>query len=161
MYLTQATQVRHEQHVCNTSATRVRHERHECDTSVTECYTNDASTTRVKNFDFDNGTSKNIFSHPYIYYIASERLQGEEQFHSRNYLLEIPRFHAKMHLKSAPQKLTFFMTKAMSTRCTLDCTCKCPCTFPHSYAQERSLIFEKTTFYVKIETLFLARTIES
>ena len=29
-------------------------------------------------FDFDNNTSKDIFSHPYIYYIASERLQGEE-----------------------------------------------------------------------------------
>ena len=119
------------------------------------------SATRVKKFDFDNATSKNIISYPYIYYMASERLQREQQFHSRYYLLEIPRFHAKMRLKSAPQKLTFFMTKAISTRCTLDCICKCSCTFPHSYAQERSLIFEKTTFYVKIETLFLARTIES
>ena len=62
------------------------HEVHECDTS--------------ENFDFDNDTSKNIFSHPYIYYMASERLQGEEQFHSRNYLLEMPRFHAKMHHKN-------------------------------------------------------------
>ena len=39
----------------------------------------------------------------YIYYMASERLQGDEHFHSRNYLLEMPCFHAKMHLKSAPQ----------------------------------------------------------
>ena len=45
-------------------ATRVRH----------ECYTNNTSATRVKNFDFDNDTTKNIFSHPYIYYMASERL---------------------------------------------------------------------------------------
>ena len=44
-----------------------RHERH-------ECYTNDMSATRVKNFDFDDDTSKNIFSQPYIYYMASERL---------------------------------------------------------------------------------------
>ena len=65
------------------------------------------SATRRKNFDFDNDTSKNIFAHPYIYYLAKERLQGEEQFHSKNYLLEMPRFHAKMRLKSQPQKLNF------------------------------------------------------
>ena len=74
--------------IYNTSA---RHERHQCDTSDTsatqatrvqqKC---DTSGTQVKNFDFDNDTSKNIFSHPYIYYMASERLQGEEQFHSKN-----------------------------------------------------------------------------
>ena len=50
-----------------------RHDQHECDTSHT-------SETRVKNFDFDSGTSKNIFLNPYIYYMASERLQEEEQF---------------------------------------------------------------------------------
>ena len=107
--------MRHERHECDTSATRVLHERHECDTS--------------ENFDFENDTSKNIF-----YYMATERLQGEEQFHHMNYFLEI-RFHAKMRLKSAPQKLDFLMTKAISKSCTLDCSCKCPCTFPHSYAQ--------------------------
>ena len=41
------------------------------DTSVTR-------TTRVrhkwKNFDFDNDTSENIFSHPYIGYMANEIL---------------------------------------------------------------------------------------
>ena len=122
-----------------TRATGVHYERHECDTSATlerqERYKNDTSETLAKNFDFDNNTSKNIFSHPYIYYMASERLQGEEQFHSKNYLLEMPRSHAKMRLKSAPQKLNFLMAKAISKRCTLDCSCKCPCTFPHSYAQ--------------------------
>ena len=122
-----------------TLATRVQHERHKCDTSATqvrhECDTNDTSATRVKNIDFDNDTSKNIISHPYIYYMASERLQGEEQFHSKNYLLEMSRFHAKMRLKSAPQKLNFLMAKAISKSCTLDCSCKCPCTFSHSYAQ--------------------------
>ena len=49
-----------------------------------ECYTNDTSAKRVKNFDFDNGTSKDIFSLPYIYYMARERLQGEEEFHSKD-----------------------------------------------------------------------------
>ena len=45
--------------------------------------------------------------------MASERLQGEKQFHSKNYLLEMSRFHAKMRLKSAPQKLNFLVVKAM------------------------------------------------
>ena len=134
--------MQHECDTSNTSATRVRHEWHKCDTSATlttrmrhECYTNDTSVTRMKNFDFNNDTNRNIFSHPYIYYMASERLQGEEQFHSKNYLLEMSRFHAKMRLKSAPQKLNFLMEKAMSKSCKLDCSCKCPCTFPHSCAQ--------------------------
>ena len=136
-----STSARHEQH----DATRATGMRHECDISDTsetratgvrnECYKNDTSATRVKIFYFDSDTSKNIFLHSYIYYMASERLQGEEQFHTKNYFLEMSRFHAKMRLKSAPQKLNFLMTKAISKSCTLDCSCKCPCTFPHSYAQ--------------------------
>ena len=63
---------------------------------------NDTSATGMKNFDFDNDKGKNIFSHPYIYYMVSKRLQGEEQFHTKNYLFKMSRFHAKMHLKSAP-----------------------------------------------------------
>ena len=62
----------------DTSATRVTRMRQECDTSNTSATrvpdTNDASATRVKNFDFFNDTSKNIFSYPYIYYMASERV---------------------------------------------------------------------------------------
>ena len=75
----------------NTSVTEVQH----------ECYTNDTSATRVNKFNFDNETI--IFSHPYISYMANKRLQGEEQFHSKNYLLDIDCSHFKMHLKSAPQ----------------------------------------------------------
>ena len=56
--------MQHECDTSDTSETRVRH----------ECYTNETSATRVKNFDFDNDTSKNIFSHPYIYYMASEKV---------------------------------------------------------------------------------------
>ena len=52
----------------NTSA---RHEWHEFDT-------NDTISTQVKNFDFGNDASENIFSHPYISYMANKRLQGEE-----------------------------------------------------------------------------------
>ena len=94
---------------------------------------NDKNATRVKNFDFDNDTGKNIFSHPYTYYMASETLHGEEQFHTKNYLWEMSRFHAKMRLKSVPQKLNFLMANTISKRCILHCSCKCPCTFPHSY----------------------------
>ena len=66
--------------------------------------------------------------------MASERLEGKEQFHSKNYLLEIPRSHAKIRLKSAPQKLNFVTAKAILKIYTPDCSCKCSCTFPHSYA---------------------------
>ena len=67
--------------------------------------------------------------------MASERLQGEEKCHSKNYLVEVPRFYAKMRLKSQPKKLNFLMAKAISKSCTLDCNCKYPCTFSHSYSQ--------------------------
>ena len=66
--------------------------------------------------------------------MTTERLKGEEQIHFKNYLLEMSRSHAKMHLKSAPQKLYFVMAKAISKTYTLDSNCKYPCTFPHSYA---------------------------
>ena len=89
----------------------------------------------MKDFNFVNDTSKTKFPHPYIYYMTSERLQGEEQFHSKNYLLEMPHSHAKIRLKSAPQKLNFLMAKAISKSCTLDCSCQCPRTFSHSYSQ--------------------------
>ena len=44
----------------------------------------DTSVRQEKSFDFDNDTRKYIFSHPYIYYIVNERLQEEQQFHSKN-----------------------------------------------------------------------------
>ena len=66
--------------------------------------------------------------------MTNERLQGEEEFHSKNYLLEMSRSHAKIRLKSEPQKLNFVMDKAISKSYTLNCNCKCPCTFPRSYA---------------------------
>ena len=88
-----------------------------------ECYLKDTSATRVKNFYFDNDTSKNIFSHPYICFMTSEGSQGEEQFHSRNFLLEMSRSHAKMRLKCAPQKIDFLIAKGISKSYTLDCSC--------------------------------------
>ena len=137
---TSVTRVQHEQHECNKTEIRATQVQHKCNTSATrttrvrhERYTNNSSVTWVRNIDFDNDTSENIFSHPYISYMANERLQGEEQFHSKNYLLEMRRSRAKIHLKKAPQKLNFVMAKAISKGYTLDCSCKCSCTFPHSY----------------------------
>ena len=99
-----------------------------------ERYTNETKAPRVKNLDFDNEKSENIFSHPYISYVTNEKLQGVEQFQSKNYLLETPCSHAKMQLESTPQKPNFVMEKAMSRSYTLDYRCKFPCRFPHSYA---------------------------
>ena len=86
--------------ICNASA---RQERDKCGKSDTS----ETRATRVwhewKNFDFENYTSKNIFSHSYIYYMASERLQGKEQFHFKHCLLKclipIPKCVWKMHHK--------------------------------------------------------------
>ena len=66
--------------------------------------------------------------------MTNETLQGEKQFHSKNYRLKMPRSNARMRLKSAPQKLNFVMAKSVSKSCTLDCSCKWPCTFQHRYA---------------------------
>ena len=55
--------------------------------------------------------------------MASQRLQGEEEFHCKNYLLEMPLPHVKMRLKSSPQKLNFLMAKGTSKSYTLDCSC--------------------------------------
>ena len=70
-----------------------------------ECYTYSTSEIPVKKFDFDNNTSENIFSLNYISYIAYESLQGLEKFHSKNYFLEIPPFHAKIEKWMTKTKL--------------------------------------------------------
>ena len=94
----------------------------------------DTSATRVNNFDFDNDKSENIFSHPYIGYIAKRKLQEETKFHSKKYLLEMTCSYAKMRLKIAQQNLNFGMIKAISKSYRLDCSYKCPCMFLHSNA---------------------------
>ena len=103
---TQATRVWHEQRDSDTSETIARHYWDTSDTSaarVQECDTNDTSVTGVKNFDFENGTKGNIFSHPDISYVTNETLQGEEDFYFKNYLLEMCHCNCKMCLKNAPQ----------------------------------------------------------
>ena len=66
--------------------------------------------------------------------MANEKLQGEDQYHSKNCLLEMPRSHAKMRLKSPPQKLSVVIAKAISKNNTLNCSCKCCCQFSHNCA---------------------------
>ena len=43
--------------------------------------------------------------------MSYERLHDEEKFRSEKYLLEMTPSHAKMRLKSAPEKLNFVMAK--------------------------------------------------
>ena len=103
---TQATRVWHERRDSDTSETIARHYWDTSDTSaarVQECDTNDTIVTGVKNFDFENGTKGNIFSHPHISYVTNETLQGEEDFYFKNYLLEMCHCNCKMCLKNAPQ----------------------------------------------------------
>ena len=88
----------------------------------------------MKSFGFDNDTGENIFLHAYISGMANERIQGEEQFHYKNYLFGMPRSHVKMPLKSTPQKMKFVMAKAVSKSYTQGYSCKCPCTFQHGYS---------------------------
>ena len=90
----------------NTSATQATQVQHNCDKSATQ----------VKKIDFDDGTSKNIFTPLRLLYMVSERLQGDKQLHSKNYLSEMPPSHAKMSLKSAPQKLNFSMPKDIAMK---------------------------------------------
>ena len=113
-------------HECDTSVTQVRQERHEYNTK-------DTIMAQAKNFDFDYDTGENLFLYPYISYIPNGRLQGKEQFHSKNFLLEMLHSHTKMCLKSASQKINFVMAKAISKIYTLDYSSECSCTFSHSY----------------------------
>ena len=57
--------------------------------------------------------------------MSNVRLQGQEEFHSKNCLLEMPSSHAKMRVKSASQKLKFLMAGAIRK------SCECSYTFPH------------------------------
>ena len=105
---------------------------------------------------------QSIFSLTYIYYMASERLQGEEQFHSKNYLFEMHYCHAKIRFKSAPQKLNFLMATDISKSYTLDCSCRLvPLHVPSQLRIVMQPHFRYIPFYVKIPIFFFARTIES
>lgn len=58
-----SARVQHKQRECNTSETSATRMQHVCQTS---CGTNYTSARRVKNFDFDDDTNKNIFTPLYL-----------------------------------------------------------------------------------------------
>ena len=69
--------------------------------------------------------------------MPNERLQEEELLLSKNHVLEVPPSHAKMRLKSAPQKVNFLMAKSIQKSYTLNCSHKCLARFrivKHYYA---------------------------
>ena len=65
-------------------STRYEREGHKCETSATSvrqnCYTNDTSATRVKNFDSDNDTRENIYSHQYTTLWQMEDYREKKNF---------------------------------------------------------------------------------
>ena len=127
---------------------------------VSICYDLIYFTTRVKRNDRMTGERHEwkililitarvkTYFHKRISYMANKRLQGEEQFHFKKYLLEMPRSHAKT--QCAPRKLNFVMAKPISKIYTPNCSCKCHCTFPHSYAS----FLIKTSLYETNNILF-------
>ena len=91
-----ATQMQHEcdtsdtmRHECDTSVTQVLHERHECDTS--------------ENVDFDNGTSKNIFSNPYIYFTIWKNKDCKER---NNFILRTTFWKSLVSMPKSFKKCT-------------------------------------------------------
>ena len=65
---------------------------------------------------------------------------------TENHVLEVRPSHAKMCLKSVPQKLNFLMAKDIPKSYKLNCSRKCPCAFSHSYAVLPLLVFRKNHF---------------
>ena len=65
--------------------------------------------------------------------MANKRLQGEKQFHSKNYFLEIHRSHVKNAFEKWTTKTELCIDKNYIKTYALGCSCKCPCTFLHSY----------------------------
>ena len=88
--------------------------------------TKDTGEERLKNFHFDNGTSENIFTTLLAIWQMTD--------YNKNYFLEMPRSHAKMRSKSAPQKLNFVIAKVVSKNFIHKISYKCPCTFKNSHA---------------------------
>ena len=89
--------------------------------------------------------------------MSNERCQAQELFESKNHVLEVFSSHAKMRLKSAPQKLNFLISKVIQKFYKLNCSLKWPCTFPRSYAFLRHLVFRKNHFMWNKQHFLLPR----
>ena len=101
-----------------TRATQVQHERN----------TTDRSVTQVKSLDFDNGTSENIFTQPYV---ANNHYKERKNIILKTTIWKCP---VPILKKNAPEKLNVVMAKVILKTYELSYSCKSFCTFPHSYA---------------------------
>ena len=93
--VTQAKQMGHEYVTSAKRATRIRHKPQAIRVRTIPIQTSGKIATRLKMFRFDSNTSENIVSNLHISYRPNERLHGEEKFHSKNYLLQMPPWKAK------------------------------------------------------------------
>ena len=92
--------------------------------------------------------------------MANERLQGEEQFRSKSYLLEMPPSHAKIRLESAPEKLNFGMAKLYQKvidQIVATNAFARSCTVTHS---DVASFFNEKDIFCKTNHTFLARAVE-
>ena len=89
---------------------------------------NQTRATQVKNFDFDNGTSENIFLQPYVNSIAVERLREEEPSFGN------ASFPCQNTIENCTAKMNLITAKAISKSYTLDCSCRCFRTFPYTFS---------------------------
>ena len=120
--VTQATRMRIEWEECNASETQAIQVRH-------EYYTNEKSA----NLLILIMTRVETYYHTHILAIWQMKDYKERSsFILRTNFWKVS--HAKMRLKSVPQKLNFAMAEAVSKSYTLDCCYKWLCIFRHSYA---------------------------
>ena len=120
--VTQTTRMRIEWEECNASETQATQVRH-------EYYTNEKSA----NLLILIMTRVETYYHTHILAIWQMKDYKERSsFILRTNFWKVS--HAKMRLKSVPQKLNFAMAEAISKSYTLDCCYKWLCIFRHSYA---------------------------
>ena len=77
-----------------------------CDTSATKCATSAARRHECdtsENFDFDNDTSKNIFSHPYIYFTIWKKKDCKER---NNFILRTTFWKSLVSMPKSFKKCT-------------------------------------------------------
>ena len=77
---------------------------------------------------------KTCFHNPVLAIWQMKDYKERNNFILRTTFLEMVHSHAKMRLKSAPQKLNLAMTEAIPESYTLGCSYKFPYMFPHSCA---------------------------
>ena len=74
-------------------------------------------------------------------------------FSLKNHILEVPPSHAKIRLKSAPQKVNFLMAKSIRKSYKLTCSHKCPCTF-HIVTHCCAVSFSRKTILCETNNIF-------